>query len=279
MPMIARVRPGQGLGAPRMAEPGVMELLERTMGFRPVPGTLNVLLEHSFERPAGTEYVAAGRLSHDWAAATGQAGYWLIPILVGGRYEAMAVQADEPGYPPEQLELVCDVRLRDALDLADGDPVELIVLPRPADDARWIAGAVIHDGSGRVFLQRRSADRDLFPGAWDIVGGHLEPGEGLIQALRREVAEETGWRLRRVVDDLGLTTYAGEDDAERHEADYLVEVDGDLAAPRIEEHLHLDPRWVERSGAMALLDGTHRSDALLRPVIERAFELLARAAR
>ena len=64
---------------------------------------------------------------------------------------------------------------------------------------------------------------------------------------------------------------------ERHEVDYLVEVDGELAAPQIEEHLHLDPRWVDRDEALALLSGAHRSDALLRPVIERAFEALGSA--
>ncbi|HEY8179853.1 MAG TPA: NUDIX domain-containing protein, partial [Candidatus Limnocylindria bacterium] len=83
--------------------------------------------------------------------------------------------------------------------------MEILVLPRPSEGERWIAGAVIHDGSGRIFMQRRSPDRDLFPGAWDIVGGHVESGEGILDALRREVTEETGWTLRRVVDDLGVT--------------------------------------------------------------------------
>jgi 8-oxo-dGTP pyrophosphatase MutT (NUDIX family) len=257
-----------------MADPQVLALLERTMGFLPVPGTLNVVLDDDFARRPETEYVPASLLSPDWEAATGQAGYWLTPALVGGRYEAAAVQADEPGYPPEQLELVCGVRLRDALGLADGDAVELIVLPRPAESERWIAGAVIHDGAGRIFMQRRSADRDLFPGAWDVVGGHLDPGEGILGALRREVTEETGWTLRRVVEDLGVTTYFGEDGVERHEVDYLVEVHGDLAAPRIERRLHLDPRWVTRDEALALLQGAHRSDDLLRPVVERAFAAL-----
>lgn len=272
--MIARVRPGQGLGAPRMADPEVVSLLERSIGFRPVPGTLNVVLDDAFARPPAAEYVPASLLSPDWQAATGQAGYWLMPVLVGGQYEAVAFQADEPGYPPEQLELLCGVRLRDALGLADDDALELIVLPRPAAAERWIAGAVIHDGAGRIFMQRRSEQRGLFPGAWDIVGGHLEPGEGIVAALRRELTEETGWTLQRVVEDLGVTAYAGEDGVERHEVDFLVEVDGDLAAPRIEESLHLDPRWVDRERALALLDGAHRSDALLRPVIERAFAVL-----
>jgi 8-oxo-dGTP pyrophosphatase MutT (NUDIX family) len=149
----------------------------------------------------------------------------------------------------------------------------------PEDGRRWIAGAVIHDGRGRVFMQRRSPNRSLFPGAWDIVGGHLEPGEGFMEALSREVTEETGWTLRRVVEDLGVTTYTGEDGVERREVDYLVEVDGDLEAPHIEEALHLDPRWVDQDAALALLDGAHRSDALLRPVIERAFEAMTRARR
>ena len=279
MAMIGRVRPGQGLGAPRMADPDVMALLERAVGFRPVPGTLNVMLDHPFERPADTEYVPASLLSPDWAAATGQAGYWLTPMLVGGQHDAVAFQADEPQYPTAQLELVCDVRLRDALGLADGDPVELIVLPRPREGERWIAGAVIHDGSGRIFMQRRSPERSLFPGAWDIVGGHLERGERIMDALRREVTEETGWTLGSVLDDLGVTTYAGEDDVERHEVDFLVEVDGALAAPQIEEPLHLDPRWVDREHALALLSGAHRSDALLRPVIERAFDRLVEPGR
>ncbi|HEY8179474.1 MAG TPA: DUF120 domain-containing protein [Candidatus Limnocylindria bacterium] len=273
--MIGRVRPGQGLGAPRMADSNVMGLLERSMGFRPAPGTLNVMLDHPFDRAPDTEYIRASLLNPDWQADTGQAGYWLTPMVAGGIYDAIAVQADEPHYPAEQLEILCGVRLRDAFRLADGDPIELLELPRRGEGERWIAGAVIQDGHGRIFMQRRSADRGLFPGAWDIVGGHLEPGEGILEALRREVTEETGWTLQRVVDGLGTTTYTGEDALERHEVDFLVEASGDLAAPRIEERLHLDPRWVERDEALALLDGTHRSDGLLRPVIARAFDVLA----
>ena len=36
-----------------MADPDIMALLERTMGFRPVPGTLNVMLDQPFVRGAG----------------------------------------------------------------------------------------------------------------------------------------------------------------------------------------------------------------------------------
>ena len=148
-------------------------------------------------------------------------------------------------------------------------------LPSPNPGERWIVGAVIHDGRGRIFVQRRSQARSLFPGAWDLVGGHLEPGEAILDCLAREVHEETGWSVDAVVADLGVMSWTGDDGADRHEVDFLVEVSGDLDLPRIEAGLHLDPRWVDRDGALTLLDGSHPSDELVRPVVERAFDRLA----
>jgi len=148
-------------------------------------------------------------------------------------------------------------------------------LPSPKAGERWIVGAVIHDGAGRIFVQRRTEQRSLFPGAWDLVGGHLEPGETILDCLAREVREETGWAVARIVADLGTLSWTGDDGLARHEVDYLVEVAGDLAEPRVEADLHLDPRWVDRDEATALLDGSHPSDELVRPVVERAFAALA----
>ena len=46
---------------------------------------------------------------------------------------------------------------------------------------------------GEVFLQKRSQDKDTFPGYWDTaVGGHLSYGESVDEGLRREAAEEIG---------------------------------------------------------------------------------------
>ncbi|WP_376789565.1 NUDIX hydrolase [Thermoflexus sp.] len=53
----------------------------------------------------------------------------------------------------------------------------------------WLvyATALIVDEAGRILLQQR-ADFE----AWGLPGGAMEPGESLLQALHREVAEETG---------------------------------------------------------------------------------------
>ncbi|SED43111.1 hypothetical protein SAMN05216483_3825 [Streptomyces sp. 2131.1] len=117
-------------------------------------------------------------------------------------------------------------------------------VPVPADGETWAVGAVILDGQGRAFAQKRGPRQRLFPGCWDIVGGHVEPGETLLTALAREVGEETGWRLRRLRALLGVTTWTGDDGGGlRHEADYLVEVDGDLDHPALEWSKISDYGW------------------------------------
>ena len=51
----------------------------------------------------------------------------------------------------------------------------------------------IFDNQGRLYLQKRSMDKDIQPGKWDTaVGGHVDLGESVEMALRREVREELG---------------------------------------------------------------------------------------
>jgi 8-oxo-dGTP pyrophosphatase MutT (NUDIX family) len=52
--------------------------------------------------------------------------------------------------------------------------------------------AVIRDG-GRLLLQRKAGGE-----GWSLPAGAIEPGETPEEALRREVVEETGLRLREV---------------------------------------------------------------------------------
>lgn len=53
---------------------------------------------------------------------------------------------------------------------------------------------LVHDGTGRLFLQRRSMGKDTFPGCWDSsCSGHVDAGEDYPMAARRELGEELGW--------------------------------------------------------------------------------------
>ncbi|MEY9215210.1 NUDIX domain-containing protein [Thermobifida halotolerans] len=128
------------------------------------------------------------------------------------------------------------------MEIAEG-----IEIPETDDGRRWVVGAVVVDAEGRAFVQRRSPDRALFPNAWDIVGGHVEAGEGVVEALEREVREETGWRLTGVLAELCRLAWTPDDGVERFEVDYLVRVEGDLGAPVLEPDRHTGFAWVDES--------------------------------
>lgn len=51
----------------------------------------------------------------------------------------------------------------------------------------------VFDAAGRLYLQQRPLWKDIQPGKWDTaVGGHVDYGEDIADALRREVREELG---------------------------------------------------------------------------------------
>jgi 8-oxo-dGTP pyrophosphatase MutT (NUDIX family) len=147
-------------------------------------------------------------------------------------------------------------------------------------------GALIFDAEERLFMVRRAPDRALYAGSWDVVGGHVEPGETPAEALRREVHEETGWRVTGVAGELPPWTWQGDDGKPRTEYDYLVTVAGDLSAPVLDATEHTGFRWLPESELDLLNDdpsqirqlsatafaALHRGYAArLAPLLDRAF--------
>ena len=57
-----------------------------------------------------------------------------------------------------------------------------------------VAHLHIMDRFGRLYLQKRAMHKDIQPGKWDTaVGGHVDYGEGILEALYREASEELGF--------------------------------------------------------------------------------------
>ena len=51
----------------------------------------------------------------------------------------------------------------------------------------------VFNNAGELYLQKRSMNKDIQPGKWDTsVGGHVDYGETIEKALRREAREELG---------------------------------------------------------------------------------------
>lgn len=111
----------------------------------------------------------------------------------------------------------------------------------------------VFDKKGQLYLQKRSADKDIAPGLWDTaVGGHVDYGETIEEALRREAAEE-----------LGLTHF---EPIELFQYLWHTEVESEWVcafAAVVEEPLHPNPAeitegrwwpWVDMMAAMATCD-------------------------
>ena len=144
----------------------------------------------------------------------------------------------------------------------------------PSPPPLLVASALVVDDSGRIFFQKRSATRKRFPDTWDVVGGHLEPGETIEEALRREVTEETGWRVAAVLGEVGTYRYVGEDGLTRHETSFLVRVDGDLEHPVLEEGKHTESRWLTEDDLDVLDFHAEVTGGMIRRLAEDGFAVL-----
>jgi 8-oxo-dGTP diphosphatase len=78
--------------------------------------------------------------------------------------------------------------------------------------ARLATVCLVRSGA-ELLLLRHGPEHDRFAGRWNGVGGHVEAGEGVWSAARRELCEEAGLdvpdlRLRGVVHESGLLGHA-----------------------------------------------------------------------
>lgn len=143
----------------------------------------------------------------------------------------------------------------------------------------WCVGALITDGRGRIYVQQRAPHRALFPNCWDVAGGHVEPGESLHTALAREIAEETGWRLTRVlylIDVYDWEDAWSTDGRPRREADFVVNVAGDLDRPQLEHDRFSTWRWVGRDDLVILRENRAPGDDFIIQLVERGLDWLQR---
>lgn len=109
-------------------------------------------------------------------------------------------------------------------------------------------GAVVSDQAGRIVVVRRRNAPSA--GRWSLPGGRVEPGETLVEAVRREVLEETGLMVA-VHGLIGRIDIPDGDDT-YDVSDYAATVRG-TPPPLVGGDDALDARWVTQ-GEVADLD-------------------------
>jgi 8-oxo-dGTP pyrophosphatase MutT (NUDIX family) len=127
-------------------------------------------------------------------------------------------------------------------------------------------------------VQQRAPHRRFLPGCWDIVGGHVEPGETLIAALAREIQEETGWQLQRLTRLVAITdweTIGLELPPLKREFDFLAEVHGDLAQPQLEWDKVTTCRWIGPAEVEQVQENRCPSDRFMAHLLTEAFQYIS----
>ena len=68
-----------------------------------------------------------------------------------------------------------------------------------------VALAILYQGDRLLLQLRDDIPTILYPGCWAIFGGHLELGESPLQAVKREIWEEIGFKM---TDPVYFQTYS-----------------------------------------------------------------------
>lgn len=100
----------------------------------------------------------------------------------------------------------------------------------------------------KFLVVKRNENDELYPGAWEFPGGHLENGETLKQGLKRELQEEIGF-----AGDFEpiITHYSDEvkrkngEPVHELEIDFIINVDSSTLTIKLSEE-HSDYAWVTK---------------------------------
>ncbi len=139
----------------------------------------------------------------------------------------------------------------------------LVRKARKAGVKRFVVGAVITRGRKVLLLKRKK--KSFLGGVFEFPGGKVEANETLLDALRREVWEETGLKTRKVVSYLSFFDYAAKNGEKTRQFNFKVSVEG---TRRIKLTEHDSFAWV---GLRDLLEipASDNVKRVLKRVLER----------
>lgn len=135
--------------------------------------------------------------------------------------------------------------------------------PRSVAAGHTVGAVLLRDGM--VLLGLRAGHK-TFAGSWDIIGGHIEPGETIWSALRRELGEEPGITD---VDGIYLESMNVAGAGGQSSILHVFSVSDWRGEPVNGTHEHDEVRW------FGLMEAARRSDLAI-PAYRRLFASLMR---
>lgn len=99
--------------------------------------------------------------------------------------------------------------------------------------------ALVQDGAGNYLVTKRSLDKKWAAGQWEVPGGGVHAGESSLEAICREIIEETGLDVKGCPARVAFSYRNDDEGGDNYFADvYIVEKDFTL------DMVNVDPREV-----------------------------------
>jgi len=130
-----------------------------------------------------------------------------------------------------------------------------------------VCEAVIQHEDGEYLLMQRSFEKEIYPGKWEIgAGGSALKGENKLEAVKREIREETGIdtgelkEIYSLVHEPHRSLYAG----------FLLITSFDKKSIRLQEGETVDYKWISKEELIE----HYESEECLPPTRERLCEFI-----
>jgi 8-oxo-dGTP diphosphatase len=138
------------------------------------------------------------------------------------------------------------------------------------ENKQIIVDCLIVNEKGQILVQKRSAERKLFPNCWDLPGGHVDAGDTILGTLKKEVKEETNLEVASVVELLAKIDWNFQNEA-KVILQFVVKV-GDLASLKLEEGKATEFRWVGLNDDLEYLKENKTGDFYVFDTVSKALQ-------
>ncbi|MFQ5903777.1 MAG: DUF120 domain-containing protein [Candidatus Binatia bacterium] len=114
-----------GQGTSFMALDWVQRVLREKLGFSPYPATLNLRLESEKETALWKEIQRDTRGMDVFPPDSSFCDARVFPVKIEGKLRGAVLLPEVKGYPADKIEVIAPVRLKDELQLQDGERIAL----------------------------------------------------------------------------------------------------------------------------------------------------------
>ncbi len=143
-----------------------------------------------------------------------------------------------------------------------------------------LVDCLVVNGDGKVFVQKRSADRRLYPNCWEVPGGHVEAGETVLQAVNREILEELQLKVTGITHYLGYYDWEvrpgwrkDDDNPQKRSLQLVVTAEGTVVT---EAGKVSDYRWIGPGEQQILEENIAHDDPYVAELVARGFSIIGK---